>query len=72
MYNQHKSQLFFLFTKLGSRKKVKGGNVNINDLQTKNINAASMIPGIQNIFYFESSNRTKPTNVFKDYANTRY
>ena len=54
MYNQHKSQLFFLFTKLGSRKKVKGGNININDLQTKNINAASMIPGIQNIFYFES------------------
>ena len=50
MYNQHKSQLFFLFTKLGSRKKVKGGNININDLQTKNINAASMIPGIQNNF----------------------
>ena len=51
---------------------VKGENVNINDLQTKNINAASLIPGIQNIFYFESSNSTKPTNVFKDYANTRY
>ena len=37
----------------------KGGNVNINDLQTKNINAASMIPGIQNIFYFESLNSAK-------------
>ena len=41
-----------LFTKLGSKKMVKGGNVNINDLQTKNINTYSMIPGIQNIFLF--------------------
>ena len=41
-----------LFTKVGSRKMVKGGNININDLQTKNINTYSMIPGIQNIFLF--------------------